>query len=291
MLEYGRKILYFYLITVLFSWTLFIITDAWLIPKYAQTGFVMLIALYGHIAAMMGPMIGSVIMLRVFKGKSLLSVHSGYFIYYLYTFYAVLIIWIIPGLFFLMFDKSLKIKTVYSEYDIFFIISYLFFGWFAGMGEEFGWSGYILRELSDKIGKSKAVVVSGILRGLWHLPLLLIPVVLKVISGKQSFLELLLLSILFAFQLVVSNIFMSALWGYVWFETKSIPLLGWMHFLFDLGRDLSLLCISGFGGSFWFKFGWAIPFLSFAYMAFQKIAVAEGYSSYLAIFRKRRKLA
>ena len=33
------KIFYFYLMAVSFSWTLFFITDAWLIPKYASTNF------------------------------------------------------------------------------------------------------------------------------------------------------------------------------------------------------------------------------------------------------------
>jgi hypothetical protein len=110
---------------------------------------------------------------------------------------------------------------------------------------------------------------------------------LKVTSGEQSMTGLFLLAVLFVFQLVISNIFMSALWGYVWFKTKSIPLLGWMHFMFDFGRDLSSFVILGFGSSIWFKFGWGIPFLLLAFLAFQSIARSEGYSSYLAIFRRK----
>lgn len=287
MKAFKRNIFYFYLMAVLFSWTLFFITDAWLIPKYAKTNYVMLIALYGHMAAMMGPMIASILMSKYFQKTRLLSLNWSERKFYLYAIYGVLIIWIIPALMFLLFDGGLRLKVSYTNYDITSILSYLLFGWLAGVGEEYGWSGYILTELSEVIGKTKAIVVSGSLRGLWHLPLLIIPVMLKVSTGKQSILELFLLTIVFAFQLIISNIFFSALWGYVWFKTKSIPLLGWMHFMFDLARDFSILFIIGFGESIWFKYGWVIPFLCFAYTAFQKIAKEEGYSSYLSIFRRK----
>lgn len=272
---------------IAFSWPLFFITDFWLMPKYLHEKFVILIALYGHMAAMMGPMIASIIILRYFKKTRLFSFKWGYKEYYFYTIYAVLAIWILPALIFLFFSSSLTVKTIYNNYDIIFIVSYLLFGWIASIGEEYGWSSYILTELSDKIGKTKAVVVSGVLRGLWHLPLLIIPVMLKVIAGKQSLVELLILLVVFAFQLMISNVFMSALWGYVWFKTKSIPLLGWMHFMFDLGRDFIVFFILGFVKGFWFKFGWVIPFLILAYIAFQKIAKSEGYSNYLEIFRRK----
>ena len=283
----NRKIFWFYLITIIFSWTLFFITDAWLIPKYANTNFPKLIALYGHILAMMGPLLASIIMLKYVQNKNLLTINWGNKKYYLYTVYGILIIWIIPGLILLIFYKDVTLKLIYDNYDFIFIASYLILGWFAGVGEEYGWSGYVLTELSDKLTKSRAVVVSGILRGLWHLPLLLIPLILKVNVGEKSFLDLLLLTPVIAIQLIVSNIFFSALFGFVWYKTNSIPLVGWMHFLFDLGRDFTILFVVGFTGSFWFKFGWSIPFVFLAYLAFNKIAKEDGYSNILEIFYKR----
>ncbi|MFA5806267.1 MAG: CPBP family intramembrane glutamic endopeptidase [Melioribacteraceae bacterium] len=281
------KIFWFYLITIIFSWTSFFITDAWLIPKYANTNFSKLIALYGHMLAMMGPMFASIIMLKYFQNNNLLTISWSNKKYYLYTIYVILIIWIIPGLMLLLFDGNITAKIIYDNYDIIFIVSYILFGWFAGVGEEYGWSGYILTELSGKFVKSKAVVVSGILRGLWHLPLLLIPVILKVSAGEKSFLELFLLTPVFAIQLIVSNIFFSALFGFVWYKTNSIPLIGWMHFLFDLGRDFTILFVVGFSSNFWFKYGWSIPFIFLAYLAFNKIAKEDGYLNILEIFYRK----
>ncbi len=282
------KILSFYFFAIFFSWTLFVITDAWLIPKYANTGVSELIALYGHMFAMMGPMLASIIILKYFQKKNLLTFNRGKKRYYLYLIYFGILIWSFPALVWLTFDKHLTLKLIYNNYDIIFIISYLVFGWIAGMGEEYGWSGYILTELFGKIGKSKAIVVSGILRGLWHLPLLTIPLLLKVTSGDEPFLELLLFTIVFAIQLIISNIFFSALFGFVWYKTESIPLVGWMHFMFDLFRDLTIFFIIGFSSSFWFKFGWAIPFYFLAYLAFTRIVKEEGYSNYLEIFYKKK---
>jgi membrane protease YdiL (CAAX protease family) len=283
----SRKIIYFYLVAVGISWPLFFLTDFWLMRKYTHEQFAVLIVLYGHMAAMMGPMIAGMIALKYIEKTRLLPLAWGYKKYYSRTIYAILIIWIIPALTFLLFASGARIKSIYSDFDVIFIASYLIFGWVAGVGEEYGWSGYILTELSEGIGKTRAVAVSGTLRGLWHLPILMIPVMLKVGAGEQSMTGLFLLMVLFMVQLVISNIFMSALWGYVWFKTKSIPLLGWMHFMFDFGRDLSSFVILGFGSSIWFKFGWGIPFLFLAFLAFQSIARSEGYSSYLAIFRRK----
>ncbi|MBA4321043.1 MAG: hypothetical protein C0412_21850 [Flavobacterium sp.] len=281
------KIFWFYSMTIIFSWTLFFITDAWLIPKYSNTTFSKLIALYGHMLAMMGPMFASIIMLEYFQKNNLLTINWSNKKYYIYTIYIILIIWVIPGLMLLFFDRDLTAKMIYNNYDIIFIVSYLLFGWFVGVGEEYGWSGYILTELSDKFVKSKAVVISGILRGLWHLPVIIIPLILKVSAGEKSFLELFLLTPVFVIQLIVSNIFFSALFGFIWYKTNSIPLLGWMHFLFDLGRDFTILFVVGFSSSFWFKFGWSVPFIALAYLAFNKIAKEDSYSNILEIFYRK----
>ena len=283
----SQKIILFYLFTIIFSWTIFLIIDGWLIPKYSNTNIEKLITLYGHLIAMLGPMLASIFMLKYFHKKRLLNWKWNSKKYYLYSFYIVLLIWLIPALVWLVFDETLILKSAFQSYDIIFIISYLSFGWIAGVGEEYGWSSYILTNLSEKIGRSKAIIVSGTLRGLWHLPLFIIPVLLKVISGDKGIMELFLLTIVFAIQLIISNIFFSALFGFVWYKTESIPLLGWMHFLFDVLRDFTIFFIIGFSSSIWFQFGWGIPFYFLAYLAFTRIAKEDGYSNYLEIFYKK----
>ncbi|MBU1020595.1 MAG: CPBP family intramembrane metalloprotease [Firmicutes bacterium] len=46
---------------------------------------------------------------------------------------------------------------------------------FGGGQEEFGWRGYVLNPLQDKFGILKASIILGIMWGLWHFPLWLIP--------------------------------------------------------------------------------------------------------------------
>ncbi len=278
---------WFYFIAIVFSWTLFVITDFWLIPKYAQTKFVMLIALYGHLLAMIGPMLAGIIIIKLCNKGKLIPIKWNNLHYYIYSVYVMLIIWVIPGFLLLLLFGDYSFNTNFNKFDILFIVSYLLFGWFAGVGEEYGWSGYILGEITEKLNKSKAIIISGTLRGLWHLPLLTIPVIRLVIAGNKSIIGLLLLVPIIALQLIISNIFFGALFGAVWYKTKSIPLLGWMHFLFDLGRDFTLLFIIGYGGNYWFKFGWSMPFTFLAYLAFVKISKEDGYKNTWDVFKRK----
>jgi membrane protease YdiL (CAAX protease family) len=273
---------------IIFSWTLFFITDAYVISKYSNTALIGLIGFYGHLIAMMGPMLAAMIMLYFFQKDKLLNINLGNNKYYLYAICVVLIIWIIPLLLFIFFNKGLMVRRIYNNYDFIYIVSYLLLGWFAGMGEEYGWSGYILTQLSGKLTKSKAVVVSGTLRGLWHLPVIIIPFILKVNTGQYSLLNLFVLTIVFAILLSVSNIFFSALFGYAWYKTKSIPLLGWMHILYDWVRDFTLMAVAGFATSSWYKYGWNIPFIFIAAYTIHKIAKEDGYSNFLEIFYKKK---
>ena len=50
------------------------------------------------------------------------------------------------------------------------IVSGTFFS-FAAFGEEAGWRGYMMPKLMKLMGKGKAVIVGGIIWGLWHAPL------------------------------------------------------------------------------------------------------------------------
>ena len=42
---------------------------------------------------------------------------------------------------------------------------------FAAFGEEFGWRGYMMPKLIELMGMPKAIIVGGIIWGLWHAPL------------------------------------------------------------------------------------------------------------------------
>ena len=42
---------------------------------------------------------------------------------------------------------------------------------FAAFGEEFGWRGYMMPKLIELMGMPKAIIIGGIIWGLWHAPL------------------------------------------------------------------------------------------------------------------------
>lgn len=54
---------------------------------------------------------------------------------------------------------------------ILFQISYSIIVFFPAFGEEWGWRGYLMPKLCEVMGKPAAIVVGGIIWGLWHAPL------------------------------------------------------------------------------------------------------------------------
>jgi hypothetical protein len=127
----------------------------------------------------------------------------------------------------------------------------LVFGWISGMGEETGWCAYFLPRLSPKIGKTRAIIVSGVIRGLWHWPVLISPVIVQVVAGEHTPAELVGAAFVIAFQLIFSNVLFGAIFGWIWYRTESIPLVGWLHYWYDMARDLTIILLVGYGSSLW----------------------------------------
>jgi membrane protease YdiL (CAAX protease family) len=148
-------------------------------------------------------------------------------------------------------------------------------GWLAGLGEEVGWTAYLLPRLAPHIGKSRALVVSGAIRGLWHWPVLLGPSIALVASGDMPFGGFVMRATAIAFQLLISNVLFGALFGWVWYKTESLPLLGWLHQWYDTARDVTSLIMLGYAGSVWSGL-WALPFNLVAVLLLIRVAREEG---------------
>jgi membrane protease YdiL (CAAX protease family) len=69
-------------------------------------------------------------------------------------------------------DES-KIPKLFALSFIPLFLGLLAFCCFAALGEELGWRGFLVPELSRRMGYTKVAFVSGILWTLWHMPLML----------------------------------------------------------------------------------------------------------------------
>lgn len=243
---------WFTLICFLYSWPIFFCVDSWLEPMFSQqgnldaAGFSVLL---GHLFAMLGPALAAFWMWRFVHKQTLPAWKWGQRKHYLWVMLAMLAFWVLPGLIELFLGG--KIATPLETQFWVSLLLMLCFGWIAGMGEEIGWCAYLLPELSPTLGKTRALIVSSILRGLWHWPVVVGPVIAQVIAGERTLAELLGASIVIAFQLVVSNILFGSIFGWLWYRTESIPLVGWMHYWYDFARDVTLMLVVGYGSSLW----------------------------------------
>jgi len=270
-----------------YSWMIFFAVDAWLIPKLQTSGSegsVWLTALFGHLIAMLGPGLAA---MRIWqsRGEPMPAWRWSRLRYYALAMAAMLALWALPAILGIGFISSWRFRSPIEPFAWTVIISGLSLYWVGGLAEETGWCAFLLPRLTQRLGRSRAVVVAGAIRGLWHWPVLISPLLVQVIAGEKSITILITLSLAYGLQLIVSNIFFAALFARVWYETESLPLLAWLHQWFDAARDISVLMIVGFGGSLWFSALWGVLFYPVANAALAKIMRTEGIS-YRALFSR-----
>jgi membrane protease YdiL (CAAX protease family) len=96
--------------------------------------------------------------------------------YYIMAFAVIIVSGVVSGICCaLIFEHKIKLQASIWE-----IILYTL--WFTAaavsaiimyFGEEFGWRGYMFPKLKELMGTTKALIVSGIIWGLWHTPMLI----------------------------------------------------------------------------------------------------------------------
>lgn len=247
-----RAVGLFMLLSFLFSWPFFFCVDGWLDAMFSARGDLAaarMSILVGHLLGMLGPALAALVMWRGYHKEAPPAWKWSQPKYYLWVALAMLAFWTLPGVIGLFFGD--KVASPISSDVWIRILMMLAFGWIAGMGEEVGWCAYLLPRMSPAFGKTRAMIASGVIRGLWHWPVVVAPVIVQVITGERTALELVGAGIVIALQLALSNVLFGAIWGWVWYRTESMPLVGWMHFWFDLTRDVTLMLLVGYGGGMW----------------------------------------
>lgn len=247
-----RAVFLFTLISFLYSWPIFFCVDAWLGPMFLNQGNLTaarLSVLFGHMLGMLGPALAALFMWRVYHKESPPPWKWSRSRYYGLIVLAMLAFWTLPGLIGFSFGDT--VASPIETHIWISIVAMLGLGWITGMGEETGWCAYLLPRLSPSTGKAGAMIVSGLIRGLWHWPIVLSPVIVQVIAGEHTPAELVGAAVVIAFQLILSNVLFGAVFGWIWYRTESIPLVGWLHFWYDLARDVTLMLFVGYGSSLW----------------------------------------
>ena len=267
----------FVLVSFIFSWTVFFIADVWLVPMFEGQGdaaAARLAGLFGHMLGMLGPALAALLMWRLVRREGPPRWEWSRPKYYLWAAAAALAFWALPGLIGLLLGDTV-VDPPPSFFGV-YALSIVAFGWITGLGEETGWCAYLLPRLSPMVGKTRALIISNVLRGLWHWPVVVAPVIAQVVRGDRTPLELLGASVVIALQLVLSNIFFGSIFGWVWYRTGSLPLTGWLHYWYDMVRDLTLILLVGYGGSLWVTL--LNPFLLFplGFMLLSDVLDGEG---------------
>jgi len=274
-----RDVGLFTLISFLYSWPIFFVVDAWLVPLYVRQddlAAARLTLVFGHMLGMLGPALAALLMWYVFHKGSPPAWKWSRPKYYVWVVVAAFVFWSLPGLAGLAFGD--KIESPIETHMWIMIGAMLVGGWFAGLGEEVGWCAYILPHLSPKIGKARSIIVSGVIRGLWHWPVLVGPVIAQVITGEKTLVELVVFSLVSAVQLAVSNVLFGAVLGWIWYRTESMPLVGWLHQWYDLARDVTILLLVGYGNTLWATTLNAFVFYGLGYWLLRQIGQEEGAS-------------
>lgn len=280
MVEKGnasRSVVLFILISFLFSWPIFFLVDAGVEPMFLRQGnpaAAGLSVLFGHMTAMMGPAIAALILWRVYHRESPPPWKWSRPKYYGWIALAMLAFWALPGVIGLFLGDTVVSPIAIHVWIS--IVAILGLGWITGMGEETGWCAYLLPRLSLSAGKAGAMIVSGAIRGLWHWPVVISPIIAQVAAGDRYPAELVGAAVLIAFQLVLSNVLFGAVFGWVWYRTESIPLVGWLHYWYDMVRDVTLMLLVGYGGSLWMTLLNPFVLLPIGYILLYDVLTAEG---------------
>jgi membrane protease YdiL (CAAX protease family) len=243
----------FALIAFAFSWTVFFATELWFIPFFinpTDSAALVLTQLVSHFLGMMGPALAAFILWRAHKEPAQPVWRWGHLKFYLWS-VAFLILLRGAALAVGMLDApgAFQLRTLFEPYLWIVLGASLTVGWLAGMGEEIGWCAYLLPLLEPSFGKFGATLLSGALRGIWHLPVLVLPLLTQVWKDELTWESFFVNTFMISVVLLFSNILFGAVMSWLWFKTMSMAMLGWTHQWYDLTRDAAALFVSQLAGS------------------------------------------
>jgi uncharacterized protein len=179
----------------------------------------------------------------VFKeGFNKARLNFGKPIHYILVMVFALFLWFVPSVIesYLEINKTIGVIALANMTLMF---SMRFVGTLIpAFGEEFGWRGYMLPRLVEKMGAMKGLLVHAFIWWFWHLPIL-VGVGLKTQDVSSN--PLINVSIILLVSIVPSMLH-AVIFAYIWAETESLAVVTVYHAAFDEVRD-TVESVVGFG--------------------------------------------
>ncbi|MBG9736777.1 type II CAAX endopeptidase family protein [Paenibacillus alvei] len=101
----------------------------------------------------------------------------------------------------------------------------------SSLGEEIGWRGYLLPLLVDSLGERKALVISGLIHGLWHIPIIMLSPIYHHDQNPM-------LACLF---IIMSCVFLGPVIGFIRLRTSSV----WTSSAFHSAHNVTWAVLRG----------------------------------------------
>jgi membrane protease YdiL (CAAX protease family) len=154
------------------------------------------------------------------------------------------LLWLGPPLVALPFGKLAWHHDLGRQERLVVILSLAGGSVLAGFGEEFGWRAYLLpRLLTDRRVARLALLVVGVVWGLWHCATALGPLLKAALKQVPAWPSMVGPTLVDCVQMVGASIALSFIFGVVWLRSRSVLLVSFLHGYWIGIRDaVSLQC-------------------------------------------------
>ncbi len=241
----------FALLAALLSWPIFLALELYLPPLPTSPRDTAL-TLFGHMLAMGGPAVAALLLWRWQAQPAQPAFRWSRPADYLWVALVLTTLRTVTLLASALTEPGfLSWRSAWEADAVIVVLGSLTVGWLAGLGEEVGWCAYLLPRLTPAFGRFTATVISGAIRGLWHLP----PLLLAASGSTTPIFQVGPTEIL---ALVLSNVLFGALMGWLWFKRASMALVGWAHQWHDLTRDAAYVLVIGATASVASAISWSL---------------------------------
>jgi uncharacterized protein len=154
-------------------------------------------------------------------------------VHYIVVFLFALFIWLLPVVYEIVSGISKPHDTI-EAIPVFMMFLFRFVATLLpAFGEEFGWRGYMLPRLAEKLGAKKGLLIHAFIWWFWHLPVIVgMGLNNNDVSGNQ-FINVAVIAVIS----IIPSMLHAVIFAFIWSKTKSLAVVTVYHAAFDEVRD------------------------------------------------------